>query len=148
MKLTVTVITHNEASRIDEALESASWADEIVVVDSNSTDGTAEIARRRAARVEVRDWPGYSAQKNYAAELASHDWVLSLDADERVSPALAEEIRALMAAGPAATGYRIPRVAWYLGRWVRSTDWYPDYQLRLYNRRAGRWNGRRVHESV
>ena len=148
MKLTVTVITYNEAPHIASALESVAWADEIVVVDSNSTDGTADIARRTASRVEVRDWPGYSAQKNYAADLASHDWVLSLDADERVSPALAEEIRGLMATGPAASGYRLPRVAWYLGRWVRSTDWYPDYQLRLYDRRAGRWNGRRVHESV
>lgn len=148
MKLTVTVITFNEASHIADALESVAWADEILVVDSNSTDGTADIARRKATRVEVRDWPGYSAQKNYAAALASHDWVLSLDADERVSPALAEEIQRLMAAGPSALGYRIPRVAWYLGRWVRSTDWYPDYQLRLYDRRSGRWNGRRVHESV
>lgn len=148
MKLTVTVITCNEASHISDALESVAWADEIIVVDSNSTDGTAELARTRATRVEVRGWPGYGAQKNYAAELASNDWILSLDADERVSPALAEEIKTLMAAGPAVSGYRIPRVSWYLGRWVRSTDWYPDYQLRLYDRRAGRWTGRRVHESV
>jgi len=146
--LTVTVITHNEAPHISEALESVAWADEIIVVDSKSMDGTADIARRHATRVEVRDWPGYSEQKNYAADLASHDWVLSLDADERVSPPLAQEIKALMTAGPSENGYRIPRVAWYLGRWVRSTDWYPDYQLRLYDRRAGRWNGRRVHESV
>jgi glycosyltransferase involved in cell wall biosynthesis len=148
VKLTVTVITYNEASHIADALASVAWADEIIVVDSHSTDGTASIAKGRATRVEVRDWPGYSAQKNYAADLASNDWVLSLDADERVSPALADEIRTLMSAGPAASGYRVPRVSWYLGRWVRSTDWYPDYQLRLYDRRAGRWNGRRVHESV
>jgi glycosyltransferase involved in cell wall biosynthesis len=148
VKLTVTVITRNEAANIAAALASVSWADEIIVVDSQSTDDTVSIARRLATRVEVRDWPGYSAQKNFAADLASHDWILSLDADERVTPALAGEIRQLLASSPAVGGYRIPRVAWYLGRWIRSTDWYPDYQLRLYNRRAGRWNGRRVHESV
>lgn len=148
MNLTVTVITRNEAANLAAALESVSWAGEIIVVDSHSTDDTVAIARRMATRVEVRDWPGYSAQKNFAAELASHDWILSLDADERITPALASEIRKLLSTTPSANGYRIPRVAWYLGRWIRSTDWYPDYQLRLYNRRAGRWNERRVHESV
>ena len=148
MKLTVTVITRNEAPHIAAALESVSWADEIIVVDSHSTDDTVAIARRLATRVEARAWPGYSAQKNFAADLASNDWILSLDADERVTPALAAEIRTLLATPPPLNGYRIPRVAWYLGRWIRSTDWYPDYQLRLYNRRAGRWNARRVHESV
>jgi glycosyltransferase involved in cell wall biosynthesis len=148
VKLTVTVITRNEAANIAAALESVSWADETVVVDSHSTDDTVSIARRLATRVEVREWSGYSAQKNFAADLASHDWILSLDADERVTPALASEIRQVLGTAPTFNGYRIPRVAWYLGRWIRSTDWYPDYQLRLYNRRAGRWNGRRVHESV
>lgn len=147
-KLTVTVITRNEAAHIDAALASVAWADEIVVVDAHSTDETAAIARRRTPRVEVRDWPGYSAQKNYAASIASHDWILSIDADERVSPELANEIRALLASEPPLRGYRIPRVTQYLGRWIRSTDWYPDYQLRLYDRRAGAWNGRVVHESV
>jgi glycosyltransferase involved in cell wall biosynthesis len=148
VKVTVTVITRDEESNVAAALQSVSWADEIVVIDSGSTDGTVAIARQHASRVEVRDWPGYSAQKNYAAELASNDWILSLDADERVTPELATEIRAVLSGTPPVGGYRIPRVAWYLGRWVRSTDWYPDYQLRLYDRRAGRWNGRRVHESV
>jgi glycosyltransferase involved in cell wall biosynthesis len=148
VKLTVTVITFNEAAHIAAALDSVSWADEILVVDSRSTDGTAAIAERMGARVVVRDWPGYGAQKNYAAEMASNDWVLSLDADERVSAGLATEIRDLLARTPARKGYRIPRVTWYLGRWLRSTDWYPDYQLRLYDRRAGRWKERRVHESV
>ena len=148
MKVTVTVITRDEASHIAAALQSVSWADEIVVVDSGSTDDTVAIARRYATRVEVREWPGYSAQKNYAAEIASNDWILSLDADERVSPELSAEIRTLLKTEPAARGYRIPRVAWYLGRWIRSTDWYPDYQLRLYDRRVARWNARRVHESV
>ena len=147
-KVTAALITLNEAAHIDAALDSVSWADEVIVVDSGSTDGTADIARRRGARVEVRSWPGYSAQKNYAASVASCDWILSLDADERVTPDLATEVRALLAADPPARGYRIPRVSHYLGRWIRGTDWYPDYQLRLYDRRAGRWNGRRVHESV
>ncbi len=148
MKLTVTVITRDEAGHIGAALQSVSWADEIIVVDSQSTDDTVSIARQLASRVEIREWPGYSAQKNYAAEIASNDWILSIDADERVSPELATEIRELLRTGPAERGYRIPRVTWYLGRWIRSTDWYPDYQLRLYDRRAACWNGRRVHESV
>jgi glycosyltransferase involved in cell wall biosynthesis len=147
-KLTVTVITRNESSNVEAALASARWADEIVVVDAESTDETAAIARRHTDRVEVRPWPGFSAQKNYAASIASHDWILSLDADERLSPELAAEIRALMASEPSRRGYRIPRLTHYLGRWIRGTDWYPDYQLRLYDRRAGEWNGRRVHESV
>lgn len=147
MKLTVTVITFNESAHIAAALDSVAWADEIIVVDSGSTDGTADIARAKATRVITREWPGYSAQKNFAADQASHDWVLSMDADERVTPALAREIRALLDRGPGARGYRVRRVSWYLGRWIRSTDWFPDHQLRLYDRRAGRWNGVRIHES-
>jgi glycosyltransferase involved in cell wall biosynthesis len=148
VKLTVTVITKNESSHIAAALQSVAWADETVVVDSGSTDGTVAIARAHATRVEVRDWPGYGAQKDYAAGLASNDWILSLDADERVTPELSAEIRELLRTDPPARGYRIPRTTWYLGRWIRSTDWYPDYQLRLYDRRAARWNARPVHESV
>ena len=147
-KLTVTVITYNEGTHIAAALESVAWADEIIVVDSRSTDGTIETARRFATIVEERDWAGYGAQKNYAADRASNDWILSIDADERVTPELAEEIRGVMRNGPVAPGYLITRVAHYLGRWIRSTDWYPDYHLRLYDRRAARWSERKVHESV
>jgi glycosyltransferase involved in cell wall biosynthesis len=147
-KVTATLITLNEAANIGAALASVAWADEVVVVDAGSTDETAALARQAGARVEVRGWPGYSEQKNYAASIASHDWILSLDADERVTPALAAEIKALLASEPPRRGYRIPRISHYLGRWIRGTDWYPDYQLRLYDRRAGRWNGRIVHESV
>ncbi|MCC7177201.1 MAG: glycosyltransferase family 2 protein [Acidobacteria bacterium] len=144
--VTATVITFNEAANIEAALVSLAFADEIIVVDSQSTDDTAAIARKYTDRVFVRPWPGYVAQKNFAAEQASHDWILSLDADERISPPLADEIRAL---GPGAVaGYRIPRVTFHLGRWLRSTDWYPDFQLRLYDRRRARWTGRHVHESV
>ena len=96
----------------------------------------------------MRDWPGYVAQKNYAASIAANDWVLSLDADERVTPELASEIRALVAGAPRDAAYRIPRVTWHLGRWIRTTDWYPDYQLRLYDRRAAEWTGAYVHEAV
>jgi glycosyltransferase involved in cell wall biosynthesis len=147
-KLTVTVITHNEGSSIAAALESVSWADEIIVLDSHSTDETAAIARRYTPHVEVLDWLGYGPQKNIAADRASHDWILSIDADERITPELAREIQALLQAGPPAQGYRLPRVSFYLGRWIRSTDWYPDLHLRLYDRRAGRWSDRRIHESV
>lgn len=148
MRVTATVITFNEAANLGAALESLSWADEIVVVDSESTDDTVAIARRFTDRVIIRPWPGYVAQKNFAAEQATHDWIVSLDADERVSAPLAEEIRALLAHEPAAPGYRVPRVTFHLGRWIRSTDWYPDYQLRVYDRRRARWTGRYVHESV
>lgn len=144
--ITVTVITRNEAAHIADALRSVSWADEIVVVDSESDDDTVAIARQFTDRVVVRAWPGYVAQKNYAASIARHDWILSLDADERVTPPLAAAIRQIPDAGPAA--YRMARVTWHLGRWIRSTDWYPDYQLRLYDRRAAEWTGRHVHESV
>ena len=148
MKLTVTVITRNEAANLQGALESVKWADEIVVVDSRSTDETEQIARQHATRVETRDWTGYSAQRNYAADIAAHDWILALDADERVPKALAAEIQQIMQKGPTANGYRMPRMSFYLGRWIMGTDWYPDYQLRLYNRKIGQFNGKRVHESV
>jgi glycosyltransferase involved in cell wall biosynthesis len=147
--LSVTVITLNEAANIEACLASVAWADEILVIDSQSTDDTVARAKARCARVILRDWPGYAAQKNFAAGQAAHDWILSLDADERVTPALAEEIRAIVTSAPAATaGFRIPRITFHLGRWIRGTDWYPDYQLRLYDRRRARWTVRRVHESV
>ncbi len=96
----------------------------------------------------MRAWPGYVDQKNFAASISSHDWILSVDADERVTPALAGEIKAILAAAPPHAAYRVPRVTWHFGRWIRTTDWYPDYQLRLYDRRLARWTGRYVHEAV
>jgi glycosyltransferase involved in cell wall biosynthesis len=147
-RLSVTIITLNEAEHIASAIESASWADEIIVVDSGSTDGTADIARAARARVLTREWSGYVDQKNFAAGTASNDWIFSLDADERIPPALADEIRDLMARDPPVHGYRGPRVTHHLGRWIRTTDFYPDYQTRLYDRRFARWRGRYVHESV
>lgn len=147
-KLSVIVITQDEAANIEAALDSVTWADELIVVDSGSSDETARLAERFTKHVSTRNWEGYGAQKNYAASLASHDWILSLDADERIPPELAEEIQELLKTEPVNHGYRIPRVAFHLGRWIRSTDWYPDYQLRLYTRRLASWNERRVHESV
>jgi glycosyltransferase involved in cell wall biosynthesis len=147
-KLSVTVVAKNEAADIGAALASAAFADEIVVVDSHSTDDTIAIARQYTDRVVVHDWLGHIEQKNYAASLASHDWILSLDADERVTPELAGEIRTALGSEPAHAAFRIPRVTWHLGRWVRSTDWYPDYQDRLYDRRQARWTGRYVHEAL
>ena len=147
-KLSVTVITKNEAADVGDALASVAWADELIVVDSCSTDETVAIARQHTDRVVVREWPGYIAQKNYAASLAAHDWILSLDADERVTPELASEIQACLKAAPREAAFQIPRVTWHLGRWIRSTDWYPDYQMRLYDRRSAEWTGRYVHEAV
>ena len=147
-KLSVTVVAKNEAADLGAALASVAWADEIIVVDSHSTDDTVAIARRHTDRVVVHDWLGHVEQKNYAASLASHDWILSIDADERVTPALAREIQALLGGEPRAAAYRIPRVTFHLGRWIRTTDWYPDHQHRLYDRRAARWTGRYVHEAL
>ena len=146
--VTATLITLNESANIAAALESVRWADEIIVVDAESTDDTVAIARRYTNRVIVRAWPGFVDQKNFAASQAAHDWIFSLDADERVTPALADEITALVAAEPGRAGYQVARASRYLGRWIRSTDWYPDYQLRLYDRRRAAWAGRYVHESV
>jgi glycosyltransferase involved in cell wall biosynthesis len=147
-KVSVTVITLNEAEHIGAAIDSAAWADEIVVVDCGSADGTADIARAKGVTVLSREWSGYVDQKNHAAERASHDWIFSLDADERIPVALGAEIRALLSSEPSKRGYRVPRVTYHLGRWIRTTDLYPDFQTRLYDRRAARWRGQYVHESV
>ena len=147
-KVSVTIITLNEAAHIAAAIDSVSWADEILVVDSGSTDGTPEMARAKGATVVCREWPGWVEQKNFAAGQAAHDWIFSLDADERVPPPLAGEIRELLSGDPPMRGYRVPRVTFHLGKWIRTTDFYPDYQTRLYDRRAARWRGKYVHESV
>jgi glycosyltransferase involved in cell wall biosynthesis len=147
-RVSVTIITHNEAAHIETALQSVAWADERIVVDAESTDDTVALARAHTDRVLVRPWSGFVEQKNYAASLASHDWIFSLDADERVTPALASEVQATLASDPACPAYDVARVSWYLGRWVRTTDWYPNPQRRLYDRRRARWAGAHVHESL
>ena len=146
--ITATLITYNEADRIEDALSSLAWADEIVVVDSGSTDETVAICGRFTDRILHRDWTGYVDQKNFALSQATHDWVFSLDADERVTDELLGEIQTIRAKGFGHDGYKIPRVAWFMGGWIRHGEWYPDYQLRLFDRRRGRWEGGRVHESV
>ena len=150
MRISATIITFNEADNIRAACESVSWADEILVVDSESTDATRDIAAACGARVIARSWPGFSIQKQFAADAAAHDWILSLDADERVSDELRASITALRSTieSELASGYRIPRRAFYLGRWIRGGGWYPNHQLRLFNRRRGHWGDRLIHESV
>lgn len=148
MKITATVIAFNEEKRIGAALASLDWADEIVVVDSGSADRTVEVASRFTDRVLHNPWPGYAAQKNHAAEAATHNWIFSLDADEVVTGSLAASIGELRERGPEAAGYRMSRVAWYIDRWVRHGGWYPDWQVRLYDRRQARFEGDHVHESV
>lgn len=145
--ISAAIITYNEEANVGEALARLGWVDEIVVVDSGSQDATIEICRRYTDKVFHRDWTGYADQKQHAVDRASHDWIFSLDADERPSAELEREIQALRNAPFRHPGYRIPRVAWFMGRWIRHGDWYPDYQLRLFDRRKGRWQGGRVHES-
>ncbi len=146
--ISATVIACNEEHNIADALQSLSWADEIVVVDSGSRDATLEICRKYTDRILHRDWTGYVDQKNFAVESARHKWVFSLDADERVSPELRAEILDLAGRGFPRAGYKIPRMAFFMGRWIRHGDWYPDYQLRLFDRTKGKWEGGHVHESV
>lgn len=159
MKISAAIITLNEEGNLPRALASLSGVvDEIVVVDSGSTDRTCEIAERAGARVVRHGWQGYARQKNFAVEQAAHDWVLSLDADEALSPELRQEIVSLRSAGdePAApgsaaadlAGYTMPRLAHYRGKWIRHSGWYPDRKVRLYDRRRARWVGEYVHESV
>jgi glycosyltransferase involved in cell wall biosynthesis len=148
MKISATIITLNEAENIGAACESVAWADEILVVDSESTDSTREIAAACGARVIVNPWPGFSAQKQFAADRATHDWIFSLDADERVSDELRASIATVRDQTERAGGYRVARRAFYMGRWIRGGGWYPDYQLRFFDRRRGNWGQRLIHESV
>lgn len=150
MKISATIITFNEQENIREACESLSWADEIVVVDSGSSDQTREIATSLGARVIARDWPGFAAQKQFAVDQTQHDWVFSLDADERVSPELRSSIVALQRKRDSdlADGYRIARRSFYQGRWIKGGGWYPDWQLRLFRKTRGGWGTRHIHESV
>ena len=148
MKITATIITYNEERNISRAMESLRCCDEIVVVDSGSSDRTAEIAEKFGARVIESPWGGYARQKNYAAECATHDWILSIDADEALSEALEGEIWHIRKNGPQYDGYTMPRLAQYLGKWILHSGWYPDRKVRLYDRRKARWVGEFVHESV
>jgi len=148
MKITATIITFNEERNIARAIESLRCCDEILIVDSGSTDRTTELAENLGARVIEANWRGYAGQKNWAADQAKHDWVLSLDADEALSEALEAEIWSVKKAGPRYDGYTMPRLARYMGRWILHSGWYPDRKLRLYDRRQAKWVGDFVHESV
>ena len=146
--VSATIIAHNEAANIARAIRSLSVADEIVVVDAGSTDGTQAIAAGLGARVIKHAWPGFAAQKNFASDQARYDWVLSLDADEELDAAAQDSIRRWKGSPPQAAAYRFARRARYLGRWILHSGWYPDYKLRLFDRRRGRWQGNYVHESA
>lgn len=146
-KITVTIIVLNEENNIRDCLESVKWADEIIVSDSGSTDRTTDICREYGARVFDDEWLGFGPQKNLCADRAANDWILNVDADERVSPGLAAEITAAVGSVDAA-GFFVPRKNYFGKRWIKHCGWYPDYNLRLYRRDRGRFSDSSVHESV
>ena len=148
MKLSVIIITKNEEQMIRGCLQSVSWADEIIVIDSGSTDNTVAICKELGAKVLVMDWPGFGPQKNRALGLATGDWVLSLDADERVSSELRSEIQSAIANPGEAAAFRIPRSSSYCGRIMRYSGWWPDYVTRLFKRGHARFSGDPVHERL
>ncbi len=148
LSLSVVVITFNEEANLARTLSSVAWADEIVVVDSGSTDHTREVAESFHAKFHVEPWKGFAAQKNSALAKATGDWILSLDADEEVEPALAEEIRDVLRANPSVAGFSIPRKNFFLGRWIKHGGFYPDPKLRLFRHGAGRFEDRLVHEDI
>ena len=142
--LSIVIVAKNEAQNIVDCVRSARFADEVIVMDSGSTDGTAELARAEGARVVTTDWPGYGPQNNRGIDLASGDWFFSLDADERITPELAAEIRAAIARGDA-DGYRVPRSSMYCGRFMRHGGWRPDYTRRLARKGRARFTDHILH---
>lgn len=150
MRISAVIIAFNEEQNIAEALKSVVWADEILVVDSESTDGTRVIAESSNAKVLTKKWQGFSKQKQFAVDNAAHDWIFSLDADERVSDPLKNEILKLknQSENQLASGYKIPRLTFYMNCWIRHGGWYPDWQLRFFNRTKGKWKDVLIHESV
>ncbi|HEY6290475.1 MAG TPA: glycosyltransferase family 2 protein [Terriglobia bacterium] len=146
--ISATIIARNEERTIGRAIRSLTCADEVIVVDSGSTDGTMALAQSLGARVVTHAFEGFAAQKNYAVSHARYDWILSLDADEELDSSAQQAVKRWKAAAAHADGYRFARRARYLGRWIRHSGWYPDYKLRLFDRRRGEWRGPYVHESV
>ena len=145
----VAVITKNEVDRIGRLLKSVEFANEILVVDSGSTDGTQEICRRMGAKVVYNEWPGFGSQKQFAMDQIRSEWILNLDADEEVSMELADEmIKAVGNADPQVNGFSIPRLSKYLKRWIRHGGWYPDYKIRLVRRGSSRWSDDALHEKL
>ena len=147
-RLSVAIITYNEESNIRDCLASVAWADEIIVVDSFSTDGTIDICSRFGVNVLQREWPGHVRQKQFAMDQATGDWVLCLDADERLSDEAAREIRAVLQSDPSADGFIFPRQSFYLNRWISHGGWYPDAKLRLVRRGTARWGGEDPHDKL
>jgi len=148
-KISVAIIAQDEADRIGGLLKSLSFADEIVVVDSGSSDGTQAICQNAGAKVIFNPWPGYVEQKQFALQATMHEWILSLDADEEVPHPLAAEIlRAVAAAGPSIGGFSMPRLSRYLGRWIRHGGWYPDRKVRLVRRGRATWQGVNPHDKL
>jgi glycosyltransferase involved in cell wall biosynthesis len=147
-KLSVVIITLNEAHAIGACLDSVAWADEVIVLDSGSTDATVEICRRHGARVEVTDWPGYGAQKNRAIERTRNEWILSLDADERVTPALRAELERALATCTDVAAFAIPRLSSYCGKVIRHGGWWPDLVTRLFRRGRAHFSDDAVHERL
>jgi len=149
MTISVIVITKNEVDAIERCLRSVDWADEVIVRDSGSTDRTVEISRELGARVSVTaDWPGFGPQKNRALAQATGEWVLSLDADEWVTPDLREEILSIISRPDGAVAFRVPRLSSFCGRFMRHSGWWPDYVTRLFRRGAARFSDDVVHERV
>lgn len=148
LPLSLVIITKNEEKNIEDCLRSASFVSDIVVVDSGSTDRTAEIAEKLGARFIQKDWLGFGAQKKFATEQAKFDWVLNLDADERVTPELAQEIFQKWDELRPEVGYQISRRSFHLGRWILHGGWHPDYQLRLFHRKHSQWDVAQIHEKV
>lgn len=149
MRLSVIVITRNERANISDCLQSLVFADEVVVLDNSSKDGTAEIARSLGARVSVTtDWPGFGPQKNRVLDLAAGEWILSIDADERVTPELRDEILALLAADPTSNVFSIPRLSSYCGQYMLHSGWNPDFVVRLFRRGSARFSDDLVHERL
>lgn len=148
LPLSVVIITKNEEKNLGRCLESVTWAAETLVLDSGSEDQTQALAQRMGARVVQEPWRGFGAQKAFAAQLARYDWVLSLDADERVPEALAREIRARLPQLDSQTAYSFPRRSFFLGRWIQYGGWYPDRQVRLFNRAFSNWDESPIHEQV
>ncbi len=140
--ISVCIITCNEEENIRDCLESVTWGDEIIVVDSGSEDSTVGICREYTDRVYSHDWPGHVDQKNRAIDYAENEWVFCIDADERVTDALRDEIQRELEEGPQYAGYTVPRLTWYMGRWIRHSSWYPDRKLRFFSRKAGRFTGK------
>ncbi len=145
--LSVTIVSLNEEAHISEALDSASWAAERIVVDCGSTDRTVEIAKAKGARVIHNAWPGYGQQKNFAQAQATQPWVLNIDADERIGPELRAEIEQAIQSSRYA-GYRIPRKTLFMNRWIRHGGWYPNYLTRLARRDRSRWTEPEIHEEL